>query len=172
MAFSEALRASVRRKAHHSCCMCKTLGVEVHHITPQEEEGPDTEDNAAPLCPTCHEIWGANRLKRKFIREARDLWYEICSKRFASDADRLTELQNSFEEMKEAVLERIERKQFERSDAEIGTAVGKLLDQIWYNRHLNLKSWPAPGSEDTELGVLMELEVCHGATEVYAGVQA
>jgi hypothetical protein len=33
-------------------------------------------------------------------------------------------------------------------------------------------SWPAPGSEDTELGVLMELEVCHGETEVYAGVQA
>jgi PAS domain S-box-containing protein len=32
--------------------------------------------------------------------------------------------------------------------------------------------WPAPGSEDTELGVLMELEVCHGTTEVYAGVQA
>jgi hypothetical protein len=27
--------------------------------------------------------------------------------------------------------------------------------------------WPAPGSEDTELGVLMELEVRHGATEVY-----
>jgi hypothetical protein len=32
--------------------------------------------------------------------------------------------------------------------------------------------WPAPGSEDTELGVLMELEVDHGETEVYAGVQA
>ena len=31
---------------------------------------------------------------------------------------------------------------------------------------------PAPGSEDTELGVLMELEVGHGETEVYAGVQA
>ena len=30
----------------------------------------------------------------------------------------------------------------------------------------------APGSEDTELGVLMELEVGHGETEVYAGVQA
>jgi hypothetical protein len=27
--------------------------------------------------------------------------------------------------------------------------------------------WPAPGSEDTELGVLMELEVRHGETEVY-----
>ena len=28
--------------------------------------------------------------------------------------------------------------------------------------------WPAPGSEDTELGVLMELEVGHGETEVHA----
>jgi hypothetical protein len=32
--------------------------------------------------------------------------------------------------------------------------------------------WPAPGSEDTELGVLLELEVGHGEAEVYAGVQA
>jgi hypothetical protein len=32
--------------------------------------------------------------------------------------------------------------------------------------------WPAPGSEDTELGVLMELEVGHGETEVHAGIQA
>jgi hypothetical protein len=31
-----------------------------------------------------------------------------------------------------------------------------------------LQHWPAPGSEDTELGVLMELEVGHGETEVYA----
>jgi Bacterial transglutaminase-like N-terminal region len=29
------------------------------------------------------------------------------------------------------------------------------------------EDWPAPGSEDTELGVLMELEVRHGETEVY-----
>jgi hypothetical protein len=32
--------------------------------------------------------------------------------------------------------------------------------------------WPAPGSEDTELGVLMELEVGHGETELYPRVQA
>jgi hypothetical protein len=36
----------------------------------------------------------------------------------------------------------------------------------------NSLEWPAPGSEDTELGVLMELEVGHGETEVYARVQA
>jgi hypothetical protein len=38
--------------------------------------------------------------------------------------------------------------------------------------HAVFKRWPAPGSEDTELGVLMELEVGHGETEVYSGVQA
>jgi hypothetical protein len=32
--------------------------------------------------------------------------------------------------------------------------------------------WPVPGSEDTEFGVLMEPEVRHGETEVYARVQA
>jgi hypothetical protein len=36
----------------------------------------------------------------------------------------------------------------------------------------NVPHWPAPGSADTELGVLMEPEVCHGETEVYTGVQA
>ena len=32
--------------------------------------------------------------------------------------------------------------------------------------------WPAPGSEDTELGVLMGPEVGHGEAEVHARVQA
>jgi hypothetical protein len=32
--------------------------------------------------------------------------------------------------------------------------------------------WPAPGSEDTELGVLMGPEVAHGEAEVYTRVQA
>jgi hypothetical protein len=35
-----------------------------------------------------------------------------------------------------------------------------------------LFSWPAPGSEDTELGVFMGQEVGHGEAEVYARVQA
>jgi hypothetical protein len=33
-------------------------------------------------------------------------------------------------------------------------------------------AWPAPGSKDTELGVLMEPEVDHGEAEVHARVQA
>jgi hypothetical protein len=39
-------------------------------------------------------------------------------------------------------------------------------------REFDSIDWPAPGSEDTKLGVLMEPEVRHGAAEVYAGVQA
>ena len=33
-------------------------------------------------------------------------------------------------------------------------------------------TWPAPGSEDTELDVFMGPEVSHGETKVYARVQA
>jgi hypothetical protein len=39
--------------------------------------------------------------------------------------------------------------------------------------HLNEVSgllWPAPGSEDSELGVFMGPEVGHGETKIYAGV--
>jgi 5-methylcytosine-specific restriction endonuclease McrA len=53
MAFTETLKLTVKRKAHFSCCLCHSLGVEVHHIVPQAEGGPDTEDNAAPLCRRC-----------------------------------------------------------------------------------------------------------------------
>lgn len=52
--------------------------------------GADIDDNAAPLCPSCHETYGANPQKRKFIREARDNWYEICAIRFVSNSAELT----------------------------------------------------------------------------------
>jgi DNA end-binding protein Ku len=46
------------------------------------------------------------------------------------------------------------------------------LEAIAIESKRTIEIWPAPGSEDTELGVLMELEVGHGETEVYARVQA
>ena len=52
----------------------------------------------------------------------------------------------------------------EREYQEIGT--------YSHGRGIFRKKWPAPGSEDTELGVLMGPEVSHGATKVYAGIQA
>lgn len=92
MAFPDTVKVSVKRKAHFACCLCHKVGVEVHHIVPAAEGGPDTEDNAAPLCPSCHDDYGANPVKRRFIRETRDFWYDICRDRYASDNDRTERL--------------------------------------------------------------------------------
>ncbi len=83
MSFPEPLKLKVRQRAHFRCCLCHALGIEIHHIIPQSEGGPDLETNAAPLCPSCHDTYGANPAKRKFIREARDFWHELCERRFA-----------------------------------------------------------------------------------------
>jgi hypothetical protein len=50
-----------------------------------------------------------------------------------------------------------------------GTTTAAELDTML---HKQAKDWPAPGFEDTKLGVLMEPEVRHGTSEVHAGVQA
>jgi hypothetical protein len=80
MPFSESLKDEVKRKSHFRCCICRNYFVEVHHIIPQAENGPDDIDNAAPLCPTCHDSFGNNPDKRRTIRQMRDQWYELCAK--------------------------------------------------------------------------------------------
>jgi hypothetical protein len=97
MAFPENLKVRLRKKAFHQCCLCFKMPIDIHHIVPQEQGGPDTEDNAAPLCPTCHRIYGNNVDHRKMIREARDNWYEKCSKRFAEDAEQFRVLAERME---------------------------------------------------------------------------
>lgn len=85
MPFSESLKEKIRKRAHHCCCICehKSISLEVHHIVPEAKGGLDTEDNAAPLCPTCHSDYGANLEKRPRIKEIRDHWYEKCGAKFA-----------------------------------------------------------------------------------------
>ncbi len=59
------------------------MGLEVHHIVPKAEGGSDSEDNAAPLCPTCHRIFGGNPELRSRIRGMRNWWYKACECLFA-----------------------------------------------------------------------------------------
>ena len=149
MGFPEALKLKVRKKSHLACCLCKAIGVEVHHIIPQEEGGSDKEENAAPLCPSCHEIYGANPKKRKFIREARDLWYEICAKRYASDSDRMDEIKqllkntvsyDDFISFKKELLSHIHHDlDVPRQEAEILASLDELFDKVWYDRHKSLE---------------------------------
>jgi len=99
MGFNERIKKEVRKLSHFSCCLCKNIGAEIHHIIPQEDGGADDLDNAAPLCPTCHELYGGNPRKRKIVREARDQWYKICEKRFAPSTDRLSELAQKIDDL-------------------------------------------------------------------------
>jgi hypothetical protein len=85
MPFSEELKREVRRRAAYQCCRCHSTGVEVHHVVPQSEGGADDIDNAAPLCPSCHDLLGANPAKRKELREMRDWWYEVCGAKYPTE---------------------------------------------------------------------------------------
>jgi hypothetical protein len=76
MRFTEKIRFEVMKKADFRCCRCHMLAVEVHHVVPKGKGGPDTFENAAPLCPTCHHWFGDNPTMRKQIRQMRDVWYE------------------------------------------------------------------------------------------------
>ena len=97
MTFSEAQKFEIRKKAHLRCCLCHSIGVEVHHIVPQACGGTDDIENGAPLCPSCHEIYGANAEKHKFIREARDFWYEHCERLYGMDTTLIREISEKLE---------------------------------------------------------------------------
>lgn len=80
MPFIESLKKEVREKSNYRCCICEQIqiDIEVHHIIPESDGGPDTLDNAAPLCPNCHSNFGNDQLKRSRIKEKRDWWYNRC----------------------------------------------------------------------------------------------
>ncbi|MCL2085627.1 HNH endonuclease [Candidatus Saccharibacteria bacterium] len=79
MAFTEKLKLRVKKKAAFRCVICRGEFVEVHHIIRPGDGGSDDEDNAAPLCASCHDNYGDNPSKRKQIREMRDYLYEIVA---------------------------------------------------------------------------------------------
>jgi hypothetical protein len=168
MPFSEALKAQVRKKAHLACCLCKSIGVEVHHIIPESEDGPDTEENAVPLCPSCHETYGANPQKRKFIREARNLWYEICENKLAPEKEQLNEIKQllkntvsyeDFQGFKEELLSHLDAQLgTPRTEEEIGSAIDEFFDKIWYDRHQVLKYRVETGKETANSDIWIQAE--------------
>jgi HNH endonuclease len=143
---------------------------------PQEEGGPDTEDNAAPLCPTCHQLYGANPQKRKFTREVRDFWYEFCAQRFAADADRLQKIEvaieqtatkqdvdTAFERLVERILARGQgSEETRRSDVEILEVLGEFFDKVWYDRHMNWRYRVESGGDIADPKIW---EVAHEAAQ-------
>lgn len=92
MAFTEELKLKIKKKAMFQCCRCQAINVEIHHIDPQREQGSDTVENAAPLCPNCHTWFGDNPLKKKEIRQMRDNWYEAVERMYSGQASVLIPL--------------------------------------------------------------------------------
>ncbi len=98
MAFSESVKREAKQRANFRCVVCQQPWVEVHHIVPQAEDGSDTLDNAAPLCGTCHNRFGANPVLRKQLREMRDHWWERCAA--ASAAPGYVELSQQLDDLR------------------------------------------------------------------------
>lgn len=70
------------------------------------EGGSNLEDNAAPLCASCHRSYGGNPDHRATIRQRRDHWYGECESRSES-ADSPIDLIRSLHEI--FSLEELER---------------------------------------------------------------
>ncbi len=105
MVFSESLKIEVKKKAHYKCCICHSFGpLHIHHIIPQENGGPDTFDNAAPLCVRCHDNYGGNPEKRKWIKEKRGFWYDHCEKNLSNeDLNKLDRFLGTMENMQQEI---------------------------------------------------------------------
>ena len=93
MPFRETIKQKVKERAHYKCCLCrKNLVSDVHHIVPESKGGSNTEDNAAPLCANCHDLYGGNPDKRKFIKQNRDFWYDQCEKSSPPDIEMIRKI--------------------------------------------------------------------------------
>jgi hypothetical protein len=79
MPFPESVKLEAKQRANFRCVVCHQPWVEVHHIHPEAQGGPDTLDNAAPLCGSCHGQFGGNPDLRKQLREMRDWWWKRCA---------------------------------------------------------------------------------------------
>lgn len=91
--FSEKTKIEVKEKAAFRCCRCQRIGIHVHHILPKEKGGSNNDDNAAPLCPSCHDYFGDNPKKRKEIKQMRNWWYKQIEKQFPDNKEHLKKLE-------------------------------------------------------------------------------
>jgi hypothetical protein len=104
MPFSERVKRSAKSKSAFRCCACHVPSVEVHHLVPEAEGGSSDLSNAAPLCASCHDLYGGNPEKRKILTQMRDSWWEIMEERRRQLTD-LSEPEPPFEIAKDPSFE-------------------------------------------------------------------
>jgi hypothetical protein len=82
-AISRDVRNKVLVDAMHRCCLCPEHReiVDLHHVVPISEGGPNTENNLMAVCPTCHAT--IHRIRNRYtpeqLRMYQERWVRLCS---------------------------------------------------------------------------------------------
>jgi hypothetical protein len=87
MPFTPKVKEDALIACGRCCCLCHKfcgLKIEVHHIRPEAEQGPNTLDNAIALCFDCHADMRSidhnhpkgNKYSESELRRHRDAWHE------------------------------------------------------------------------------------------------
>ena len=98
MPFSDKVKEDAMIACGRRCCIChKFCGnkMEVHHIVPQKDGGPDDFENAIPLCFDCHaEVAAYNvnhpkgvKFSKNELKRHRDNWYSRNKSDNSNDSD-------------------------------------------------------------------------------------
>ncbi|MFH0889036.1 MAG: HNH endonuclease signature motif containing protein [Planctomycetota bacterium] len=117
--FPDKIKQEVKRKSAFRCCRCHEIGIDVHHIIPESQEGSNDIDNAAPLCQNCHDRYGNNPSKRTEIKQMRDWWYEVVKEKYysAKEFDLLAELDQKIS-------------QYHQEDKQCLKSINKTLEEL------------------------------------------
>ena len=89
MAFPDAEARALLAACHRRCCICHRFcgfKMELDHMVPRYEGGPDSIDNAIPVCFECHaEIHAYNdshprgrKYRPEELRLHKEQWLEVC----------------------------------------------------------------------------------------------
>jgi len=88
MGFSPTIKQQVMTDTARHCCVChryKGIKIEVHHLIQEADGGPNTYENAIPLCFDCHSDAGhfndrhprGTKFSIPELINARNKWYEF-----------------------------------------------------------------------------------------------
>lgn len=91
MPFPQSIREQALLACKRYCCYCEKysgLNMEVHHIIQEADGGPNTFDNAIPVCLNCHATIGAyntrhpkgTKYSSKELKKIRDDFYKRIKK--------------------------------------------------------------------------------------------
>jgi tetratricopeptide (TPR) repeat protein len=75
------MRNQVLVDAVHRCCLCPEHHdvVDLHHVVPISEDGPNTADNLMAVCPTCHAK--IHRIRKRYtveqLRMYKERWVKL-----------------------------------------------------------------------------------------------